>query len=88
MRTTSMLGLGRTDNPRYFAAAGLTYKMNCEVQLKGEVRQDWLDLQRQRRRLYRHHVSPDHALAEVMQICTCKYSKISRLTEHKVRCLR
>jgi hypothetical protein len=35
-------GLGRTDN-HYFAAAGLTYKMNREVQLKGEVRQDWLN---------------------------------------------
>jgi len=35
------VGLGRNDN-RYFAAAGLTYKMNREMQLKGEVREDWL----------------------------------------------
>ncbi|MGA7788336.1 MAG: outer membrane beta-barrel protein, partial [Xanthobacteraceae bacterium] len=35
-------GLGRNDN-HYFAATGLTYKMNREVQLKGEVRQDWLN---------------------------------------------
>jgi hypothetical protein len=34
-------GLGRTDN-HYFAATGLTYKLNREMQLKGEVRQDWL----------------------------------------------
>jgi hypothetical protein len=34
-------GLGRDDN-RYFAAAGVTYKMNRDVQVKGEVRQDWL----------------------------------------------
>ncbi len=36
------VGLGRNDN-HYFAAAGLTYKMNREVQLRGEVRQDWLN---------------------------------------------
>lgn len=36
------VGLGRNDN-HYFAATGLTYKMNREMQLKGEVRQDWLD---------------------------------------------
>ena len=35
-------GLGRTDN-HYFAATGLTYKLNREMQLKGEVRQDWLN---------------------------------------------
>jgi len=34
-------GLGRDDN-RYFTAAGLTYKMNREMQIKGEVREDWL----------------------------------------------
>ena len=34
-------GLGRDDN-HYFAAGGLTYKLNREVQLKGEIRQDWL----------------------------------------------
>ncbi len=26
---------------RYFLAAGLTYKMNRDMQFKGEVRQDW-----------------------------------------------
>jgi hypothetical protein len=36
------VGLGRNDN-HYFAATGLTYKMNREVQFKGEVRQDWLN---------------------------------------------
>ena len=36
------VGLGRTDN-HYFAATGLTYKLNREMQLKGEVRQDWLN---------------------------------------------
>jgi len=35
-------GLDRNDN-HYFAAAGLTYKMNREVQLRGQVRQDWLN---------------------------------------------
>ncbi len=35
------VGLGRDDD-RYFASAGLTYKMNRGVQLKGTVRQDWL----------------------------------------------
>jgi hypothetical protein len=35
------VGLGRQDN-RYFAATGLTYKMNREMQLRGEVREDWL----------------------------------------------
>ncbi len=34
-------GLGRDDN-RYFTAAGLTYKMNREMQIKGELREDWL----------------------------------------------
>jgi hypothetical protein len=34
-------GLGRDDN-RYFTAAGLTYKMNRDMQIKGEVREDWL----------------------------------------------
>jgi hypothetical protein len=34
-------GLGRDDN-RYFTAAGLTYKMNRLMQIKGEVREDWL----------------------------------------------
>jgi hypothetical protein len=35
------VGLDRDDN-HYFAATGLTYKMNREMQLKGEVREDWL----------------------------------------------
>ena len=35
-------GLGRTDN-HYFVSTGLTYKLNREIQFKGEVRQDWLD---------------------------------------------
>jgi hypothetical protein len=34
-------GLDRIDN-HYFASAGLTYKLNREMQLKGQVRQDWL----------------------------------------------
>jgi hypothetical protein len=37
----SYVGLGRDDN-RYFVSAGLTYKMNRDVQFKGTVRQDWL----------------------------------------------
>ncbi len=37
----SYIGLGRDDN-RYFVSAGLTYKINREMQLKGTVRQDWL----------------------------------------------
>jgi hypothetical protein len=36
------VGLGRNDD-HYFAAAGLTYKLNREMQIKGEVRQDWLN---------------------------------------------
>jgi hypothetical protein len=36
------VGLGRQDN-RYFALASLTYKLNRELQLKGTIRQDWLD---------------------------------------------
>ncbi len=35
------VGDGRDDN-HYFAATGLTYKMNREMQLRGEVREDWL----------------------------------------------
>ena len=35
------VGLGRDDN-RYFAAVGLTYKFNRDVQLKGTLREDWL----------------------------------------------
>jgi hypothetical protein len=35
------VGLTRDDN-RYFASAGLTYKLNREMQLKGELRHDWL----------------------------------------------
>ena len=35
------VGLGRDDN-RYFGSAGVTYKLNRDVQLKGEVRHDWL----------------------------------------------
>ena len=35
------VGLGRQDN-RYFASAGLTYKLSRDLQLKGTVRQDWL----------------------------------------------
>ncbi|MGA2892304.1 MAG: outer membrane beta-barrel protein [Xanthobacteraceae bacterium] len=34
-------GLARDDN-RFFAATGLTYKLNREMQLKGELRHDWL----------------------------------------------
>jgi hypothetical protein len=36
------VGLGRDDN-RYFASLGLTYKFNREVQLRGTVREDWLN---------------------------------------------
>ena len=35
------VGLGRDDN-RYFGSVGATYKLNRDVQLKGEVRHDWL----------------------------------------------
>jgi len=35
------VGLGREDN-RYFVAAGLTYKLNRDVQFKATVREDWL----------------------------------------------
>jgi hypothetical protein len=35
------VGLDRTDN-RYFALAGLSYKLNREIWLKGQIRQDWL----------------------------------------------
>ena len=35
------VGLGRQDD-RYFVSAGLTYKLNRELQLKGTVREDWL----------------------------------------------
>jgi hypothetical protein len=35
------VGLGRDDN-RYFVAAGLTYKFNRSLQVKGELRHDWL----------------------------------------------
>jgi hypothetical protein len=35
------VGLGRQDN-RYFASAGLIYKLSRELQLKGTVREDWL----------------------------------------------
>jgi len=35
-------GLSRNDD-HYFAATGLTYKLNREMQLKGEVREDWLN---------------------------------------------
>ena len=35
------VGHGRDDN-HYFAATGLTYKLNREMQLRGEVREDWL----------------------------------------------
>lgn len=35
------VGLGRQDN-RYFASAGLTYKLSRELQLKGTLREDWL----------------------------------------------
>jgi hypothetical protein len=34
-------GLPRDDN-RFFVAGGLTYKMNRDIWLKGELRQDWL----------------------------------------------
>ena len=35
------VGLGRHDN-RYFVAAGMIYKLNRLMQLKGTLRQDWL----------------------------------------------
>jgi hypothetical protein len=35
------VGLQRDDN-RYFASAGLTYKLNRDMQIKGTVREDWL----------------------------------------------
>jgi len=35
------VGLNRDDN-RYFAAVGLTYKLNRDMQLRGTVREDWL----------------------------------------------
>ncbi len=35
------LGLGRQDN-RYYVGAGITYKLDRTVQLKGEVRREWL----------------------------------------------
>jgi len=35
------VGLSRDDN-RYFAVAGLTYKLNRDMQIKGSVREDWL----------------------------------------------
>jgi hypothetical protein len=35
------VGIPRDDN-RYFASVGLTYKLNRSMQLKGQVRQDWL----------------------------------------------
>ena len=35
------VGLAREDN-RYFVSGGVTYKMNREMQIKGEVRHDWL----------------------------------------------
>ncbi|HEX4410838.1 MAG TPA: outer membrane beta-barrel protein [Xanthobacteraceae bacterium] len=35
------VGLDRQDN-RYFVSGGVTYKMNREVQIKAEVRHDWL----------------------------------------------
>jgi hypothetical protein len=35
------VGLNRDDN-RYFAAVGLAYKLNRDVQLRGTVREDWL----------------------------------------------
>ncbi len=35
------VGMDRTDN-RYSAGVGLTYKLNRNMQLKGEVRQEWL----------------------------------------------
>lgn len=36
------VGLSRNDN-RYFASLGLTYKLNRVMQLKGTVREDWLN---------------------------------------------
>ena len=35
------VGMDRTDN-RYSAGVGLTYKLNRNAQIKGEVRQEWL----------------------------------------------
>jgi hypothetical protein len=35
------VGFARDDN-RYFAMAGLTYKLNPDIQIKGQVREDWL----------------------------------------------
>jgi hypothetical protein len=35
------VGLARDDN-RYFVAGGLTYKLNREMQIKGQIRHDWL----------------------------------------------
>lgn len=35
------VGLGRDDN-RYFISGGLTYKFNRVMQMRGELRQDWL----------------------------------------------
>jgi hypothetical protein len=35
------VGMDRTDK-RYSLGAGLTYKLNRSVQIKGEVRQEWL----------------------------------------------
>ena len=35
------VGSPRDDN-RYFASAGLTYKLSRDLQLKGTVRHDWL----------------------------------------------
>lgn len=36
------VGEGRLDN-RYFASVGVTYKLNRDIWLKGEVRQNWLE---------------------------------------------
>ena len=62
--TTNMSASARDDN-RYFASAGLTYKLNREMQLKGTVREDWLTSNVTRRRLHRHVVPAWPALAEV-----------------------
>ena len=35
-------GLAR-DDTRYFASAGLTYKLNRTMQIKGVLRHDWLN---------------------------------------------
>ena len=49
---------GRLDN-RYFASVGMTYKLNRDIWLKTEVRQDWLQFELQRRLLpVRHRCSP------------------------------